>query len=711
MDDSFQCHILPNTMMTGAKEETSQTRNESTFLVKETCLSMPEPRCSHASDLICEIWLSYVPSGVNAQHPPPSETNLHPPIRPQTPTHSFSSLLYEKSPTTLSNLFPLNPLTMAASSSALTHSPQDPEIVLEASPGQTALRADRMLIGKFLCSHRASIGMAVGGAKRAWSRLGMPTIRELGGNRFLFIFPSISSADQVWERRPWLLSDTSLALSKWNGRGSSADVDFQISAFWVQVHGLPVSHMNAGILINLAKLFSDLVAIDPAGLEGGRWNPFARMLVNMDVSRPLRPNKVLPIEGELESIRFKYEKISEMCFFCGRVGHELETCAERIVSMAAGGNGEPSGKFRISILSGFDSPTPPPPPPSSPPSTGFSVAERWRGFSPTIPSHPFLPPVGGRGQGTTPEINPAPAVPTLLGMGFTRYTTATSPQLSPHGDHPPPGFEQRAVTLNSPSRRSPRFSDLFPGEQEIISNPNRSPIIPRDLTRSMESLAVGPEESSDTLQRVNLSSPVTPAVEPQSEPTLELLLGSLPAHKKRRADTMGQAFSLPNTSTPVCHLGSTASKALKSASRQKGKGHRLNSMIPGMFNVCDLIDRASLGWKDDMISNYCTRQEQEAIRRIPFGPSNFEDFWAWTPDPNGCFSYQTSTSRRVENKEEWSKDTVSHIDLNRQIECKLLYEHARAILIDEWNVQPVKCPMTACGDIHDLVELFRIGGW
>lgn len=67
-----------------------------------------------------------------------------------------------------------------------------------------------------------------------------------------------------------------------------------------------------------------------------------------------------------------------------------------------------------------------------------------------------------------------------------------------------------------------------------------------------------------------------------------------------------------------------------------------------------------------------------------------------------------------------------HADLDRQIEhlmqckplpepeVKTLCEQARAILVEEWNVQPVKCPVTVCGDIHgqfhDLVELFRIGG-
>jgi hypothetical protein len=39
---------------------------------------------------------------------------------------------------------------------------------------------------------------------------------------------------------------------------------------------------------------------------------------------------------------------------------------------------------------------------------------------------------------------------------------------------------------------------------------------------------------------------------------------------------------------------------------------------------------------------------------------------------------------------------------------------AREVLQDESNVQPVKCPVTVCGDIHgqfhDLMELFKIGG-
>lgn len=47
-------------------------------------------------------------------------------------------------------------------------------------------------------------------------------------------------------------------------------------------------------------------------------------------------------------------------------------------------------------------------------------------------------------------------------------------------------------------------------------------------------------------------------------------------------------------------------------------------------------------------------------------------------------------------------------------EVATLCDKAREILTEERNVQPVKAPVTVCGDIHgqfyDLKELFRIGG-
>lgn len=60
-----------------------------------------------------------------------------------------------------------------------------------------------------------------------------------------------------------------------------------------------------------------------------------------------------------------------------------------------------------------------------------------------------------------------------------------------------------------------------------------------------------------------------------------------------------------------------------------------------------------------------------------------------------------------------------HQDLDKQIEqlmkcqplpeeaVKVLCEKAKEILVQEINVQPVRCPVTVCGDIHGQFQV----GW
>jgi len=61
----------------------------------------------------------------------------------------------------------------------------------------------------------------------------------------------------------------------------------------------------------------------------------------------------------------------------------------------------------------------------------------------------------------------------------------------------------------------------------------------------------------------------------------------------------------------------------------------------------------------------------------------------------------------------WIESLMACKQLSEE-DVRRLCEKAREVLQDESNVQPVKCPVTVCGDIHgqfhDLMELFKIGG-
>ena len=59
-------------------------------------------------------------------------------------------------------------------------------------------------------------------------------------------------------------------------------------------------------------------------------------------------------------------------------------------------------------------------------------------------------------------------------------------------------------------------------------------------------------------------------------------------------------------------------------------------------------------------------------------------------------------------------ETLKNGTILPERELRILCEKVKEILIEESNVQPVKAPVTICGDIHgqfyDLIELFKIGG-
>ena len=59
-------------------------------------------------------------------------------------------------------------------------------------------------------------------------------------------------------------------------------------------------------------------------------------------------------------------------------------------------------------------------------------------------------------------------------------------------------------------------------------------------------------------------------------------------------------------------------------------------------------------------------------------------------------------------------ETLKEFKTITESEVKFICDKAMEIFINETNTQPVRAPVTVCGDVHgqlhDLIELFTIGG-
>ena len=81
---------------------------------------------------------------------------------------------------------------------------------------------------------------------------------------------------------------------------------------------------------NLRKIGSrlgEVIEIDLASDPNGAWKKFVRIHVDIPLGKPLIPGLFLPHPNNIDSwIGLKYEKIVDVCYKCGMVGHEERSC-------------------------------------------------------------------------------------------------------------------------------------------------------------------------------------------------------------------------------------------------------------------------------------------------------------------------------------------------------------------------------------------------
>lgn len=95
----------------------------------------------------------------------------------------------------------------------------------------------------------------------------------------------------------------------------------------MQAHNLPLGKLTKNFATELAKRIGILLDIDCVGDGVQISRSFLRFRVSLDITKPLSLGYYMEREGlETLFLTFKYERLGNFCYACGRLGHGDENC-------------------------------------------------------------------------------------------------------------------------------------------------------------------------------------------------------------------------------------------------------------------------------------------------------------------------------------------------------------------------------------------------
>ncbi|XP_075651925.1 uncharacterized protein At4g02000-like [Castanea sativa] len=148
----------------------------------------------------------------------------------------------------------------------------------------------------------------------------------MGDHRVMFVFPEASNIDRVLMGEPWTFDRHLVVPKRMKISDAIEELNFNQTSFWVQVHDLPVRRSSLEVAMEIVSVMGKVDV--RMSREGGSSNfNFFRIKVNVDITKPLcRGRRIALASGKEGWVSFKYERLPNICYWCGRLTHSDREC-------------------------------------------------------------------------------------------------------------------------------------------------------------------------------------------------------------------------------------------------------------------------------------------------------------------------------------------------------------------------------------------------
>ena len=156
-------------------------------------------------------------------------------------------------------------------------------------------------------------------------------VRRVGDHTILFIFDNEEEVEKIIEVEPWSFDKHLVMLKQYDYSIPIQDLTFDHVSLWVQVHDIPAKYLSREVAEKLCEAVG--VVNKESSLGEVDRGTIMQVRVKVDVTLPLYRGRIFKLgNGSRGWVTFKYERLPNVCYWCGRLNHVNRDCERWIQS-------------------------------------------------------------------------------------------------------------------------------------------------------------------------------------------------------------------------------------------------------------------------------------------------------------------------------------------------------------------------------------------
>ncbi|XP_023888766.1 uncharacterized protein At4g02000-like [Quercus suber] len=187
------------------------------------------------------------------------------------------------------------------------------------------------IVSEFLTRRAINVEVIARTFTPLWRARNGVKIKKFGDHKILFMFDNKGDVDWILSSERWSFDKHLVVMQRYEGNKPLHEISFERTTLWVQVHGLPFKYMTLEARIKICEVIGKVIRpIETRFFDAGN---FICIQVSIDLALPLCRGCLISLnDGKEIWVPFKYKRLHNICYWCGRLTHDDRDCDPRIES-------------------------------------------------------------------------------------------------------------------------------------------------------------------------------------------------------------------------------------------------------------------------------------------------------------------------------------------------------------------------------------------